>query len=81
LIKPAHTSQTCSFCGNLGSRNGIHFSCPFCGLWADADYNASLNIKRAAVNQPIVASDEAEAPYRRTEAEASYKLSASADSS
>lgn len=57
LVNPAFTSQVCSSCGNLGIRNGIQFSCPFCNFQTDADYNASLNIQRVAVNQPIVADD------------------------
>jgi len=63
LVDPAYTSQICSQCGSFGIRNAEHFSCPFCGFFADADYNASLNIRsRAVVNQPIAAPDDAEAP-------------------
>ncbi len=57
IVNPAYTSQICSSCGNLGIRKGIQFSCPFCKFQSDADYNASVNIQRAAVNQPIVAGD------------------------
>ena len=56
LVEPAYTSQTCSSCGSLGIRNGQSFHCPSCSFQADADFNASCNIRRAAVNQPIVAS-------------------------
>lgn len=56
IVNPAYTSQTCSSCGNLGIRNGIQFFCPFCKFQTDSDYNASINIQRVAVNQPIVAS-------------------------
>lgn len=58
LIKPAFTSQVCSSCGSLGIRNGSQFSCPFCNFKADADFNASLNIRSVAVNQRIVTCDD-----------------------
>jgi len=57
FVDPAYTSQTCSFCGNLGIRNAEHFSCSSCNFENDVDYNASLNIRRAAFNKPIVTSD------------------------
>lgn len=55
LVNPAHTSQTCSSCGVLGIRNGQSFHCMSCSFQADADFNAAINIQRAAFNQPIVA--------------------------
>ena len=55
LVNPAYTSQTCSSCGKIGIRNGQNFHCPVCSFQANADFNASLNISRAAFNQPIVA--------------------------
>jgi IS605 OrfB family transposase len=55
LVNPRDTSKTCSSCGQLGSRQGSQFSCPYCGYQADADFNASINIaQRAVVNHPIV---------------------------
>lgn len=54
FVNPAYTSQTCSSCGKIGIRNGQNFHCPYCSFQANADFNASLNIKRAAVNQLIV---------------------------
>src|SRR4030042_1857046 len=65
FVDPSYTSQICSRCGALGIRDLEHFSCPSCNLFADADFNASLNIRdRAFVNTPIAASDDAEAPLK-----------------
>jgi putative transposase len=47
LIDPRKTSQTCSACGQLGSRRKHLFSCGSCGHMADADHNAAHNIARA----------------------------------
>jgi IS605 OrfB family transposase len=51
VINPAYTSQTCSQCHKIGSRNGESFKCPHCGFEAHADVNAAKNIG-AAVNLP-----------------------------
>jgi IS605 OrfB family transposase len=47
-VNPAYTSQTCSNCkkSNKRSRVGEKFKCVYCNFETDADYNASLNIKR-----------------------------------
>ena len=52
-VPPQNTSQNCSRCGakvpkTLAVR--IH-KCPHCGLKIDRDYNASLNIKRLALER------------------------------
>src|SRR5256884_668282 len=61
-VNPAYSSQTCSACGQLGTRLKHRFECS-CGLRAHADLNASRNLARigetavsprAAVNTPDV---------------------------
>lgn len=52
LIAPAYTSQTCSWCGQIGVRDGTSFVCqnPNCeqhGKDVHADYNAARNIARS----------------------------------
>jgi IS605 OrfB family transposase len=52
LIAPAYTSQTCSWCGQMGSRESTSFVCqnPGCeqyGKDIHADYNAARNIARS----------------------------------
>ena len=44
FVNPAYTSQRCSKCGQLGSRQGHRFSCT-CGHSAHADVNASHNVR------------------------------------
>lgn len=48
-IRPAYTSQTCSWCGQRGFRQGVTFicenpECKKCGEKENADYNAARNI-------------------------------------
>lgn len=66
-VKPSYTSQLCSDCGKLGSRNRGLFSCGHCGFSLNADLNASRNLaspilelRQASVNKPNVSSDEPE---------------------
>jgi IS605 OrfB family transposase len=57
LVNPAYTSQKCSKCGHTCKENRLtqsEFVCIQCGYSANADYNASVNISRAEINQPIV---------------------------
>jgi IS605 OrfB family transposase len=57
LVNPAYTSQKCSQCGHTCAENRLtqeSFKCLSCGYSANADYNASINISRAEINQPIV---------------------------
>ena len=44
-IDPRYSSQVCSRCGQIGSRQGHNFSCS-CGYHNNADFNASYNISR-----------------------------------
>lgn len=48
FIDPAFTSQTCSTCGQLGSRHGDRFVCTTCGE-KHADSNAAVNIAAGGV--------------------------------
>ena len=59
VIPPAYTSQTCSVCNHIGTkensfRKGKKFACTNCGNIADADINATHNIAAwgVAVNTP-----------------------------
>jgi len=62
VVAPHYTSQICSVCGERVEKSlsvRTH-TCPFCGLIADRDHNAALNILRAgqslrgAVGPPAV---------------------------
>ena len=46
IVNPAYTSQVCCKCNHLGSRNGKTFKCSNCNLSIDADFNASITIKK-----------------------------------
>lgn len=59
VIPPAYTSQTCSACQHIGTkensfRKGKKFACTNCGNVADSDVNAAHNIAAwgVAVNTP-----------------------------
>ncbi len=57
-VDPHYTSQRCSQCGHTSKsnrRSQSEFRCVVCGFACNADYNAAVNISRAAVNPPIVA--------------------------
>lgn len=45
-VDPHYTSQVCSRCGQLGSRNAHRFSCA-CGHHAHADFNSCHNLRQA----------------------------------
>ena len=48
-VNPKNSSLTCSCCDNLDKKNRktqAKFECTKCGFKANADYNASLNIKK-----------------------------------
>jgi putative transposase len=65
LVDPRNTSRTCPACGHIDKANRpsqSKFSCVVCGFAGLADHIAAVNIgRRAAVNPPIVARDEATA--------------------
>ncbi len=46
IVNPAYTSQICCKCNHLGNRNGKTFKCSNCNCNIDADFNASINIKK-----------------------------------
>ncbi len=49
-INPRNTSRRCSACGHIAVENRLkqsEFSCVSCGMEANADYNAALNIALA----------------------------------
>ncbi|MEM1393909.1 MAG: transposase [Cyanobacteria bacterium P01_H01_bin.150] len=50
-VNPSFTSQICSFCGHKdkSSRNKEKFICTNCFHHADADINASINIKKRGI--------------------------------
>ena len=67
LVDPRNTSRTCPACGHVDKANRpsqSRFSCVVCGFAGLADHIAAVNIsRRAAVNPPIVARDEAKAIF------------------
>jgi IS605 OrfB family transposase len=74
FIDPAYTSQRCSACGHVERRNRksqAEFCCVVCDHQLPADYNAAINIERAAVNRPMVSNPR---PVRRVEAQAQGAL-------
>ena len=59
-VDPRNTSRTCSVCGHCAKENRksqASFVCQACGYSDNADRNAAINISRAVVMQPIVASE------------------------
>ena len=65
LVDPRNTSRTCPACGHVDKANRLSqskFSCVVCGFAGLADQIAAIHIgRRAVVNPPIVARDEAKA--------------------
>ena len=60
LVDPRNTSRTCSLCGHCEKANRqsqASFCCQRCGMQMNADVNAAINISRAAVKPPMVATD------------------------
>ncbi len=58
LVDPRNTSRTCSACGHCEKANRqsqASFCCQRCGMQMNADWNAAINISRAAVKPPMVA--------------------------
>lgn len=58
FVNPYMTSQTCSRCGEIGSRYFDSFYCSHCGLSLQADFNASCNLRRLPVTKPNNSTDE-----------------------
>ena len=71
-VKPHHTSQQCSGCSEMVPKelsDRVH-DCPYCGLVLDRDYNAAINIKKAAValREGASVANDPEIPRQGTEA-------------
>ena len=61
FVDPRNTSRTCSQCGHCEKANRqsqASFLCQQCGFCLNADINAALNISRAVVKQPMVATHQ-----------------------
>jgi putative transposase len=53
-VDPRNTTQRCSACGSIVKKelsDRVH-ECPYCGFSCDRDYNASMNILIAGMEQP-----------------------------
>ena len=60
IVNPAYTSQVCCKCNHLGNRKGKEFKCSNCNLNIDADFNASINIKKRKFIKEI----DIDTPYK-----------------
>lgn len=60
IVNPAYTSQVCCKCNHLGERKGKEFKCLNCNLSIDADFNASINIKKRKFIKEI----DIDTPYK-----------------
>ncbi|MBP3907722.1 MAG: transposase [Turicibacter sp.] len=54
-VDPTYTSQMCSVCGCVHEENRHYkeFKCQHCGMELDADYNASINIEKRALDKEL----------------------------
>lgn len=76
-VDPRYTSQTCSNCGHCEKANRQSqpsFLCRSCGFAAHADYNAAVNIGRAAVNPPHVSEPPVAATQQGDPSGTSHRL-------
>ena len=60
IVNPAYTSQVCCKCNHLGNRKGKEFKCSNCNLSIDADFNASIIIKKRKFIKEI----DIDTPYK-----------------
>ena len=60
IVNPAYTSQVCCKCNHLGDRKGKEFKCSNCNLSIDADFNASIIIKKRKFIKEI----DIDTPYK-----------------
>ena len=60
IVNPAYTSQVCCKCNHLGYRKGKEFKCSNCNLSIDADFNASIIIKKRKFIKEI----DIDTPYK-----------------
>lgn len=77
-VSPYLTSQTCSKCGELGSRSKGFFICSHCGYSLNADLNASYNLAKhhsksdgvsGSVTAPNIQGDDVKGSLRTTATE------------
>ena len=60
IVNPAYTSQVCCKCNHLGDRKGKEFKCSNCNLSIDADFNASIIIKK----RKLISEINIDTPYK-----------------
>lgn len=60
IVNTAYTSQVCCKCNHLGDRKGKEFKCSNCNLSIDADFNASIIIKKRKFIKEI----DIDTPYK-----------------
>lgn len=61
IVNPAYTSQVCCKCNHLGERKGKEFKCSNCNSSIDADFNASINIKK----RKFISEIDIDTPYKQ----------------
>lgn len=78
-VNPANTSRTCSACGNVDKKSRksqSDFECTRCGMSANADYNAAINIHNAGVKHLLAAGHAVKSAHATALAVSEANLSA-----